>query len=125
MTDSECLAEAVRRTGHRRFLDLLDSESPAYREDYWPVVREIAAGHALDLPFPLPTPHHRVVPFDAPRIRAAVHCLYRECGTGCQATRCWAGYGDVDEGRRCTLSHCQSCIFSASPSLHQSKDQSI
>lgn len=42
MTDAEVLAEAIRRTGHRRFAELLDPSHPDYNPRYWRVVRKMA-----------------------------------------------------------------------------------
>jgi len=35
MTDAEALAEAIRRTGHARYRDLVDPTHPDYQPAYW------------------------------------------------------------------------------------------
>lgn len=47
----------------------------------------------------------------APNVyRAAVECPHRECGVGCELTRCLAGKGDRDGGSHTTLLHCVECV---------------
>lgn len=47
MTDSEALEEAIRRTHHERFRELLDPEHPDYNPGYWVAVRQIAGAPPL------------------------------------------------------------------------------
>lgn len=42
--------------------------------------------------------------------RRAAACPHRECGVGCELTRCLAGKGDRDGGSHTTLLHCVECV---------------
>lgn len=108
MTDAEALAEAIRRTGHARYADLVDPAHPDYQPAYWTHIRR-AAGVNPEVNSPPPTPS--VVPLSV-SLRA-VQLGYRRClysaheGCGCTGTHCYR------LGRVVGLNDCITCLKGA------------
>jgi hypothetical protein len=110
----QALEIVVARTGHERFRTLCTADWPTHL-DYRRTVLRMAGM------LPAEPEHAAAVVAVGPRNRfglawlAEVNtCLYRECRTGCQLSRCWAGKGTrwaTDEPwGEATLADCRKCL---------------
>lgn len=95
MSDAEILAEAIRRTGHLRYAELVDPTHPDYQPAYWPLIRK-AAGVA-DAEVNPPTPYPPLLE----QAGNAARSLIAAAASG------FAVVGDEEHRRR--LDICEAC----------------
>jgi hypothetical protein len=120
MTDADALEAVIARTGHVHYRIL-------YRDDpqlWGPELQRHARGEPLSpsavtataavgatefAPSPPPAPHPRRTRLHVLTELVTTNAFYcRQCATGCQQSRCLAGFGD--EYGRAPLLRCVACL---------------